>query len=116
MTAIAKKIECDNRSRRDMNKTAFSLPQQATQEGDSNATHGPVIAPNVLMVTRKTHSPSAPPPNKNPAAVALGRLGGLKGGVARAKSISDDRKKEIAKQGASARWKDRKQTDIKGQE
>jgi hypothetical protein len=42
---------------------------------------------------------------KNPAAVALGRLGGLKGGKARAKSLSAKRRKEIAKKAAKKRWK-----------
>jgi len=41
---------------------------------------------------------------KNPAAVALGRLGGLKGGRARAESLSDSERKEIAKKAANARW------------
>ena len=41
---------------------------------------------------------------KNPAAVALGRLGGLKGGNARAKSLSEDRRREIAQKAAKARW------------
>lgn len=41
---------------------------------------------------------------KNPAAVALGRLGGLVGGHARAKKLSASRKKEIAKTAAKARW------------
>ena len=36
---------------------------------------------------------------KNPAAVELGRLGGLKGGKVRAKRLSPDRRAEIAKQG-----------------
>ena len=42
---------------------------------------------------------------KNPAAVELGRLGGLKGGKARAKKLSPERRKEIAKKAAEARWK-----------
>ena len=42
---------------------------------------------------------------KNPAAVALGRLGGLKGGKARAKKLSPERRKEIAKKAAETRWK-----------
>ena len=42
---------------------------------------------------------------KNPAAVALGRLGGLKGGPARAKKLSPKKRKEIAKKAAKARWK-----------
>ena len=41
---------------------------------------------------------------KNPAAVALGRLGGRKGGPARAKKLSDARRREIAKTAAEARW------------
>jgi hypothetical protein len=41
---------------------------------------------------------------KNPAAVALGRLGGLKGGKARAKSLSAERRREIARKAARARW------------
>lgn len=45
------------------------------------------------------------PAGKNPHAVALGRKGGLKGGDARAKSLTKERKSEIAKSGADARWK-----------
>ncbi|MGE4505163.1 MAG: hypothetical protein AB7D51_07430 [Desulfovibrionaceae bacterium] len=41
---------------------------------------------------------------KNPAAVALGRLGGLKGGPARAKTLSQERRTEIARKAAVARW------------
>lgn len=43
-------------------------------------------------------------PRKNPAAVALGRLGGLKGGPARAKSLSARKRADIAKKAAKARW------------
>jgi hypothetical protein len=43
-------------------------------------------------------------PAKNPAAVALGRLGGLKGGKARAAKLSPKKRKEIAKKAAKARW------------
>jgi len=45
---------------------------------------------------------------KNEAAVALGRLGGKKGGPARAKSLSKKRRSEIARKAAKARWKKRK--------
>lgn len=48
---------------------------------------------------------SSDPDGKNPAAVALGRLGGLKGGKARAKSLSKKQRKAIAKRAANARWK-----------
>jgi hypothetical protein len=45
---------------------------------------------------------------KNPAAVMLGRLGGAKGGKARAASLSARRRKEIARKAAIKRWKNRK--------
>jgi hypothetical protein len=43
-------------------------------------------------------------PGKNPAAVALGRLGGLKGGKARAQSLTAERRKEIAQKAINKRW------------
>jgi hypothetical protein len=48
----------------------------------------------------------APDPDegKDPAAVSLGRRGGLKGGKARAKKLSAKRRSEIAKRAAEARW------------
>lgn len=46
----------------------------------------------------------APVKVKNPAAVALGKLGGSKGGRIRAAKLSTERKKEIAQQAAKARW------------
>jgi hypothetical protein len=50
-----------------------------------------------------------PPKNKtrhkkNPAAVALGRLGGKKGGIARAKKLSPERRQEIARRAALIRY------------
>ncbi len=44
-------------------------------------------------------------PTKNPAAVALGKLGGLKGGKARAAKLTAKKRSEIAKKAAKARWK-----------
>ena len=44
-------------------------------------------------------------PPKDPAAVALGRRGGLKGGKARADKLSPERRSEIARKAAEARWK-----------
>jgi hypothetical protein len=41
---------------------------------------------------------------KNPAAVALGRLGGLKGGKARAAKLTKEQRSEIAKKAAKTRW------------
>lgn len=46
--------------------------------------------------------------DKNPAAVALGRLGGLKGGKARAKALSPEERREIASRAAKARWEARR--------
>jgi hypothetical protein len=44
-------------------------------------------------------------PAKNQAAVELGRLGGKKGGRARAESLTAQQRSEIAKKAASVRWK-----------
>jgi hypothetical protein len=41
---------------------------------------------------------------KNPHAVALGRLGGLKGGKARFEKLTSEQRKEIAAKAAQARW------------
>lgn len=48
--------------------------------------------------------PAEEQPEMNPAAVALGRLGGLKGGKARAEKLSAAKRKAIAKKAARARW------------
>ena len=42
---------------------------------------------------------------KNPHAVALGRMGGLKGGKARASKLTAEERKDIATKAALARWK-----------
>lgn len=44
------------------------------------------------------------PKKKNPAAVALGKLGGAKGGKARAAKLSPEERKAIAQRAAQARW------------
>jgi hypothetical protein len=48
------------------------------------------------------------PQGKNPAAVALGKLGGKKGGPARAAKLSKARRSEIAQKAAAARWRPKK--------
>ena len=66
-----------------------------------------LIAKSILdQVTEKStdRKPSQEKPEKNPAAVALGRLGGLKGGKARANKLSAKRRKEIAQKAAKVRW------------
>ena len=45
-----------------------------------------------------------PKPEKNPAAVALGKLGGLKGGPARAANLTSRQRVEIARKAAAKRW------------
>jgi hypothetical protein len=52
--------------------------------------------------------PIPPEPHKNPHAAALGRLGGLKGGRARALRLSPARRREIARKAARARWRKQK--------
>jgi hypothetical protein len=42
---------------------------------------------------------------KNPAAVELGRKGGLKGGKARAEKLTPEERSDAAKRAARARWK-----------
>lgn len=42
---------------------------------------------------------------KNPAAVALGKLGGAKGGAARAKALTPAKRQAIARKAAQTRWK-----------
>jgi len=54
------------------------------------------------QVLRQTEGDA--PRKKNPAAVALGRLGGLKGGKARAEALSAKRRREIAQKAARKRW------------
>jgi hypothetical protein len=48
--------------------------------------------------------PEPEPDTRNPAAVALSKLGAAKGGKARAKNLSAVKRKEIAKKAAKARW------------
>jgi hypothetical protein len=56
----------------------------------------------VREATGDAHVPDSEP--KNPAAVELGRLGGLKGGRARAEKLSKAERSEIARKAAKARW------------
>lgn len=69
---------------KDTNQLAKSIVDQATQENKSHDE----ISRNEAKA----------------AAAALGRLGGLKGGPARAKALSAKKRSEIAKKAATARW------------
>jgi hypothetical protein len=59
----------------------------------------------VDMATGMASPEPEPTSTKNPAAVALGRLGGLKGGKARAAGMTKKQRTEAARLAASARWK-----------
>ena len=63
-----------------------------------------LLAKNIVSLSVGDVVDADPDYGKNPAAVALGRLGGLKGGKARAASLSSERRTEIARKAAEARW------------
>jgi hypothetical protein len=79
------------------------MPKRSSKREDANQT-----AHRTLMeaIGEKPKTPPVPEPDpeKNPAAVALGRLGGLKGGKARAEKLSSKRRTQIAKKAAAKRW------------
>ena len=62
------------------------------------------LAKSILDLITDEDTETEPKPDKNPAAVALGRLGGLKGGKARAEKLSAKKRSEIAKKAAITRW------------
>jgi hypothetical protein len=70
-------------SKPDLNVTAFQIVEAATNP--------PQTAPVPIPI--------------NQAAAALGRLGGLKGGPARAKKLTAKKRSQIAKKAAKARWR-----------
>lgn len=57
-----------------------------------------------IVDTATNDQPTVDTSGKNPNAVALGRLGGLKGGRARAKKLTQEQRSEIARKAAVARW------------
>lgn len=77
------------RSSTNVNQDAAKIVDAATRKVDS-------VLPKESIPNRK--------PRKNPAAVMLGRLGGKKGGPARAQALSAERRVEIARLAAAARW------------
>jgi len=60
----------------------------------------------VKLSTGQPVEPEPEKPAKDPAAVALGRKGGLKGGKARWAGVPEKKRREIARKAAKARWKD----------
>jgi hypothetical protein len=63
-----------------------------------------ILAYQIVKEATEEVKEEIPIKEKNPAAVALGRLGGLKGGPARAKKLSSRRLKQIAQKAAKTRW------------
>lgn len=63
-----------------------------------------VLASQIVEEATGESIPKPEDASKNPAAVALGRLGGLKGGKARAEKLTTEERSEIAKKAAQARW------------
>ena len=59
----------------------------------------------VQEATGQTPVEPEQPDNRNPAAVALSKLGASKGGKARAKNLSKAKRSAIAKRAAAARWR-----------
>jgi hypothetical protein len=76
------------------------MPKRSSKQKDPSE-----IARTVLDSVVPDAEPKQAAPEKNPAAVALGRLGGLKGGRARAAKLTANRRSQIAKKAAAARWK-----------
>jgi len=71
-----------------------------TKSRDANA-----IAAPILVEVADDPAPIFPVGTKSANAASYGRLGGLKGGPARAKALSPKKRKAIAQKAATARWK-----------
>ena len=78
------------------------MPKRSSKPSDPNALAAAIVA-------EATGDAASQDSGKNPAAVALGRLGGLKGGPARAKKLSKKRRSSIARHAAETRWAAKKQ-------
>ena len=78
------------------------MPKRSSKKGmDVN-----VLASQIVEEATEEPTPKIPEEDsaKNPAAVALGRLGGLKGGKARAKKLTSKQLSDSARRAAQARW------------
>lgn len=63
------------------------------------------LAASIVSDATDEDKPEPIDDGKDPAAVALGRKGGLKGGKARAKKLTAEQRSEAAKKAATARWR-----------
>ncbi len=76
------------------------MPTRSSKPRDANQ-----AAKHILDQLTGDAPKEEPLPVKNAAAVALGRLGGQKGGAARAKALTAEQRSDIAKKAAAGRWK-----------
>jgi hypothetical protein len=83
----------------------LGMPKRSSKKKDLNE-----LAYATVQKLTGQAPPEPPERPKNPAAVELGRLGGIKGGRARAEKLSPAKRKQIAKKAAAARWSKRNQT------
>jgi hypothetical protein len=81
------------------------VPNRSSKRGQGPKDFNQIAWEVVQKAIGEMPKEEPPDPSKNPAAVTLGRLGGLKGGKARAESLSPAKRKAIAKKAAEARWK-----------
>jgi hypothetical protein len=77
------------------------MPKRSSKPRDLNSMAAAIVAQSVDPEDQGDD----PYEGKNPAAVELGRLGGQKGGKARAASMTPEQRSEAAKRAAEARWK-----------
>jgi hypothetical protein len=75
------------------------MPDRSSKKPDINQT-----AFQIVEAATNPPQPALTPSQINQAAAALGRLGGLKGGPARAKKLTAKKRTQIAKKAAKARW------------
>ena len=80
----------------------WSMPERSSKRKKKRPTDINRLAKSI--VDDATRATGDDVNEKNPAAVELGRLGGLKGGKARASKLSAARRREIAIKAAKARW------------
>jgi hypothetical protein len=64
------------------------------------------LAASIVHDATAEDRPAAAPDTRDPAAVELGRRGGLKGGKARAAKLTPAQRSEIARKAAAARWRE----------
>lgn len=81
------------------------MPNRSSNRGKGKMDVNQMAHQTILIATGQIEKPVEK--EKNPAAVTLGRLGGLKGGKARAEKLSPAKRKAIAKKAAESRWASR---------